>query len=92
MFQVALTPTVTRLFQKRNGRYLTVLEVKRPQIYNGHMQRPFSNGHKCPFGCSGYVTAMAVGQRQRLSSGVKMFTGNYLSPPPQIPRGRPPPP
>jgi hypothetical protein len=27
---------------------------------------------------------MAVGQRQRLYSGVRMFTGNYLSSPPQI--------
>jgi hypothetical protein len=25
------------------------------------------------------VTAMAVGQRQRLYSGVRMFTGNYLT-------------
>jgi hypothetical protein len=31
---------------------------------------------------------MAVGQRQRLYSGVRMFTGNYLSSPPQIPRTR----
>jgi hypothetical protein len=58
------------------------------QIYNGYMQRPFPNGHERPFGCngsgSGYVTAMAVGQRQRLYSGVKMFTGSYLSSPPQI--------
>jgi hypothetical protein len=29
---------------------------------------------------------MAVGQRQRLYSGARMFTGNYLSSPPQIPR------
>jgi hypothetical protein len=29
---------------------------------------------------------MAVGQRQRLYSGVRMFTGNYLSSPPQIRR------
>jgi hypothetical protein len=28
---------------------------------------------------NGYVTAMAVGQRQRLYSGVRMFTGVYLS-------------
>jgi hypothetical protein len=54
------------------------------------MQRPFpnANGHKCPFGCNGYVTAMAVGQRQRLYSGVRIFTGNYLSSPPQILRTR----
>jgi hypothetical protein len=56
-----------------------VTEVKRLQIYNGYMQRPFLNGRKCPFGCNGYVTAMAVGQRQRLYSGVRMFTGNYLN-------------
>jgi hypothetical protein len=48
----------------------------------------YLNGRKCPFGCNGYVTAMAVGQRQRLYSGVRMFTGNYLSSPPQIPRCR----
>ena len=40
---------------------------------------PFPNGHKRPFGCNGYVTAVAVGQRQRLYSGVRMFTGYYLS-------------
>jgi hypothetical protein len=28
---------------------------------------------------NGYVTAMAVGKRQRLYSGIRMFTGNYLS-------------
>ena len=43
------------------------------------MQRPFPNGHKIPFGCNGCVTAMAVGQRQQLYSGVRMLTGNYLS-------------
>jgi hypothetical protein len=37
------------------------------------------NGKKCPFGCNGCVTDMAVGQRQRLYSGVRMLTGNYLS-------------
>jgi hypothetical protein len=31
---------------------------------------------------------MAVGQRQRLYSGVRLFTGNYLSSPPQILRIR----
>jgi hypothetical protein len=36
------------------------------------------NGRKCPFGCSGYVTAVAVGKSQRLYSGVRMITGNYL--------------
>jgi hypothetical protein len=34
------------------------------------MQRQFPNGHKFPFGCNGFVTAMmAVGQRQWLYSG-----------------------
>jgi hypothetical protein len=43
------------------------LNVKRLQIYNGYnMQRPFPNGKKCPFGCNGYVTAVAAGQSQRL--------------------------
>jgi hypothetical protein len=31
---------------------------------------------------------MAVGQRQRLYSGVRMFIGNYLGSRPQIPRVR----
>jgi hypothetical protein len=60
--------TAARRFQKRNGRYETVSEVKRLQIYNGYMQRPFPNGHKCPFGCNGYVTAVAAGQSQRFYS------------------------
>ena len=42
-------------FQKRNGRKETVSEVKRLQIYNDYMQRPFPNGKKCPFGCNGTV-------------------------------------
>jgi hypothetical protein len=69
---------------------VTVSEVKRPLrnrfgsetvkkyitvICNGHSPP----GHKFPFGCNGYVTAMAVGQGQRLYSGVRMFTGYYLS-------------
>ena len=29
---------------------------------------------KCPFGCDGNVTAVVVGQSQRLYSGVRMFT------------------
>jgi hypothetical protein len=51
----------------------------------------YSTGHhpmdasKCPFGCNGNVTTVAVGQSQRLYSGVRIFTGNYLSSPPQIP-------
>jgi hypothetical protein len=48
------------------------------------------NGHSltenCPFGCNGYVTAVAVGQSQRLYSGVGLFNWHYLSSPPQIPR------
>jgi hypothetical protein len=48
------------------------------------MQRPFPNGKKCPFGCNGYVTAVAVGQSQRLYSGVGIFNWYYLSSPPQI--------
>jgi hypothetical protein len=31
---------------------------------------------------------MAVGQRKRLYSGARIFTGNYLSSPPQILRAR----
>jgi hypothetical protein len=29
--------------------------------------------------CNGHATAVAVGQSQRLYSGVRIFTGNYLS-------------
>jgi hypothetical protein len=46
-------------------------------IYNGHF--PTETSVRSPFGCNGHVTAVAVGQRQRLYSGVGMFTGNYLS-------------
>ena len=37
------------------------------------------NGHKCPFGRSGCVTAVAIDQGQRLYSGVRMFTWFDLS-------------
>ena len=37
------------------------------------------NEQKRPFGCNGYVTAVAVGQRERLYSGFRMFTWFYLS-------------
>jgi hypothetical protein len=48
------------------------------------MQRPFPNGNNRRFGCSGYVTAVAAGQSQRLYSGVGIFDWYYLSSPPQI--------
>jgi hypothetical protein len=51
------------------------------------MQRSLLNGHKCPFGCNGYVTAVAAGQSQRFYSGVGIFSWYYLSSPPQILRG-----
>jgi hypothetical protein len=83
--------TAARRFQKQNGRYETVSEVKRLQIYNGiyngYMKQPFPNGHKCPFGCNGFVTAVAAGQSQRFYSGVGIFNWYYLSLPPQILRG-----
>jgi hypothetical protein len=41
--------------------------------------RTSPNGRKCPFGCNGHVTAVVVGQSQRLYSGVSTLTGNYLS-------------
>jgi hypothetical protein len=44
----------------------------------------FPNGQKCPFGCNGYVTAVTVGQSQRLYSGVGIFNWYYLSSPPQV--------
>jgi hypothetical protein len=43
---------------------------------NGHS--PTDTGVQCPFGCSGQVTAVAVGKRQRLYSGVRMLTWFYL--------------
>jgi hypothetical protein len=48
------------------------------------MQRPFPNGHKCLFGCNGYVTAVAAGQSQRLYSGVGIFSWYNPISPPQI--------
>ena len=52
---------------------LIEIDAKHP---GGPLERgPFSNGHKCPFGCNGHVTAVAVGKSQRLYSGVRMFTG-----------------
>ena len=41
------------------------------------MQRPFPNGHKFPFGCNGFVTAVAAGQRQHFYSGVGIF--NFIT-------------
>jgi hypothetical protein len=58
--------TAARRFQKRNGRYVIVSEAKWLQIYNGYMQRPFPNGHKCPFGCSGYVSDLDLVSTPRL--------------------------
>jgi hypothetical protein len=58
---------------------VAVSEVKRP-LRNRFRSETVKN--------YGYVTAMAVGKRQRLYSGVRVLTGNYLSSPPQIPRTR----
>ena len=57
---------------------MTVTEMYK---YNGYITRNghSPNGHKCPFGCNGYVTVVAVGKRQRLYSGVRMFTWFYLN-------------
>jgi hypothetical protein len=49
-----------------------------------HGTWPFPNGHNYPFGCSGYVTAVAAGQSQLFYSGVGIFSWRYLSLPPQI--------
>ena len=35
--------------------------------------------HKRPLGCNGYVTAVVVGQIQRLYSGMEIFKWYYLS-------------
>jgi hypothetical protein len=56
-------------FKKQNGRYVSVSEAKRLQIYSGYMQRPFPNGKKRPFGCNGYVTAVTKGNGFILVSG-----------------------
>jgi hypothetical protein len=58
---------------KRLLRAVAVSEAKRLKTYSGLMQRPLTNGKKCPFGCNGYVTAVAVGQSQRLYSSLRMF-------------------
>jgi hypothetical protein len=58
--------------------------VKRLQIYNGYIQRPFPNGQKRPFGCNGCVTAVAAGQSQRFYSDAGVFNWHYPSSPPQI--------
>ena len=70
-------------FQKQNGRHVnaSVPEVKRLLyksiaviLCNGH-----SPADKSFRSRSGYVTVVAVGQRQRLYSGVSTFTGFSLS-------------
>jgi hypothetical protein len=43
------------------------------------MQRPFPNGQNFPFGCNGYVTAVAAGQSQRVYSGVGIFNWGIIS-------------
>jgi hypothetical protein len=69
---------------------MAVSEVKRPlhgrfgsetakNLTAIYILRTSPNGPKCPFGCNGHVTAVAVGQSQPLYSGVRIFTGNYLS-------------
>jgi hypothetical protein len=68
---------------------MAVSEVKRP-LHGGFGSETaknltaiyltdIPNGRKFLFGCNGDVTAVAVCQSQRLYSGVRMFTGNYLS-------------
>jgi hypothetical protein len=43
------------------------LEIeRRGLVYNGHMQQPFPNGLKRPFGFNGCVTAVAAGQSPHL--------------------------
>ena len=66
-----------------HGRHVAVSEVKWLKIYNGHVQRPSSNGRQYPFGCNGYVTTVAAGQSQRFHAGVGIFNLCYLSSPPQ---------
>ena len=46
------------------------------------MQRPFPNGHKCTFGCNGYVTAVATGQSQRFYGWIGQETEKKKCPAP----------
>jgi hypothetical protein len=68
------------------------IETVTVQIYNGYMYVTAIPQRKkfpvnSPFGCNGYVTAVAAGQSQRFCSGVGIFNWYYLSSPPQILRG-----
>jgi hypothetical protein len=70
---------------KIEGRRLSQLSENfdnKPSIWPAAPILIFSNWQTTP-----NVTAPAVGQRQRLYSGVRIYTGNYLSSPLQIPRG-----
>ena len=62
--------------------YITVIDSSRLCV------TAFLQWKKCPFGYNGHVTAMAAGQRQRLYSGARIFTGNYLSSTPRALRMR----
>jgi hypothetical protein len=64
---------------------VAVSEVKRPLNKNGKnvmtvavYATAIPPTEKCPFGCNVYIAAVAVGQRQRLYSDVRMFTWFYL--------------
>ena len=54
-------------------RFRTIFKILKKKILfeneiHGIYLTDTPNGRKCPFGCSGYVTAVAVGQSQRLYS------------------------
>ena len=62
-----------------NGGFRSETAVARPFQFNGYIFiTDVPNGRMCPFGCNGDATAVVVGQSQRLCSGVRMLTGNYL--------------
>jgi hypothetical protein len=53
------------------------VQIYNGYIYNGHS--PTETSVRSVMGYNGHVTAVAVGQRQRLYSGVRILTGYYLS-------------
>ena len=59
--------SILRSKRRLRGRFRSekVIHLFIAVLCNGH----FHNGRRCPFGCNGYVTAVAVGQSQRLYYG-----------------------
>jgi hypothetical protein len=64
-----------RRFQKRNGRYVGNLTVSEATATCNGI--PPTETEKCPFGCNGYVTAVAAGLGKWFYSGVGIFDWYY---------------